>query len=97
MKTLAVCVGAQLRGILPCMPREDSLDVAADAHELVGLQDQVGDRPAALTGGLMQHDPRVRQDGALARGSAASMTAPTPIACPTHVVAISGRTCCIVS
>src|SRR5690348_17242841 len=46
------------------MPGQDLLDLGPHPDELVGLEDQVGDRPLAARGRLVQDHPRVRQQRA---------------------------------
>src|SRR5690554_2657245 len=62
-------VGAQSLHALPGVPGQHRLDIRADAHHLVGLQDQVRDGSPALSGGLVEDDPRVWQCRALALGA----------------------------
>ena len=44
-----------------------SSTAGTDPHQLIGLQDQVRDRPLTAGRGLVQHHPGVREQGALAR------------------------------
>jgi len=78
--TVVVGVRAESVHALPGVLREDLLNVRADPHHLVRLQDQFGDGSLALRGSLVQDDPCVRSAVCLPGAPAASNMAPTPTA-----------------
>jgi len=77
--------------------REDFVDEPALSDDLLGLDLDVDRLPADLAVGLVDEDARVREGVALAAVPPARITAAAEAAYPTHHVATSHDTVCMVS
>ena len=82
----------------PGVVRQDLVEQLAHAHDLLGLDLDVDRLTRRATVRLVDQDPGVREDEALARARpTASSTAAADAAWPTQIVCTSGLMYCIVS